>query len=111
MVIWIKRLARILSFMAFFAVLLAGINPDDPLNVAIGLAAVAKGFAAAMLFWLTGYIVGDIVFKGVLESVEREPQDPLEGGMVQWFREEKERTSPDTLAVADRSKETAPVAK
>ena len=105
MLIWIRRFARIAGCFAFFAVFFAGIDPGDPLNVDIAFMALAKGFAAAALFWIAGYIAGDIVFKGVVEAVDPVLDDPLEGGMVQWLREEKERMSPETIALEAQKKD------
>jgi len=49
-------------------------------------------------FWFVGFVAGDIVLKGVLESVNNEDVSPVEGGILQHFRDEKERMSPDKIA-------------
>jgi hypothetical protein len=96
---WIKRFARILSVAAFFGVFLVGINPDDPLNTTNALWAAAKGFAAFSIFWLAGYILGDIIFKGVIETLNKEEIPAFEGGLVQRLRDEQETLDPDTGAL------------
>jgi hypothetical protein len=96
---WIKRTARILSIAVFFAVMLSGINPENPFDVQIGLWALLKGVLAGAIFWLAGYILGDIIFKGVVETVAENEIPVHEGGLVQRIREEKEKEDPDANAL------------
>lgn len=103
--IWIKRLARILSIAVFFAVLLAGINPEDPFNTTNALWALIKAVGAFSLFWLAGFILGDIILKGAVETLDKEDVPVYEGGLAQRLREQKETLDPDAKAL--RPKETA----
>ena len=89
MVFWIKRGAMVLSCIAFFVVLVAGINSNDPFNTYGLIIASLRGLLAAFVFWLLGFVVGDIILKGVLEDLHVDRIDPLEGGVVQHFHDQK----------------------
>lgn len=108
MVIWIKKLARILAWAAFFGVFLAGIDFADPLNPTAALLSLAKAGAAAFLFWLMGYILGDIIIKGLVDTLEAEEVSLAEGGLVQRIRDEKERTSPEAIVEKTAESERTP---
>jgi hypothetical protein len=96
---WIKRIARILAIGVFFGVFLAGINPDNPLDVTNGLWALAKALVGFAVFWIAGYILGDIIFKGVVESVGTDDVPLYEGGLIQRVKEEKLKQDPDAKAL------------
>ena len=95
MVVWIKKLARLVAWGAFFGVFIAGIDFADPLDPAAALLALAKAGVAAFLFWLMGYILGDIIIKGLVDTLEADAVPLDEGGMMQRIRGEKERSSPE----------------
>jgi hypothetical protein len=95
---WIKTSAWILAGCAFFAVLLVSIDPSDPFNLDVTVPALLKALASALLFWLLGYIVGDVVLKGLVESVTVEEIPAYEGGLIQQVRDEKLRSDPELLA-------------
>ena len=86
---WIKRGARLVCFFVFFAVLITGIDPHDPFNVLHATLALGKAFLAAALFWFAGFIISDIVFKGLLEHINMGEIHILEGGFLQQIRDEK----------------------
>jgi hypothetical protein len=94
MILVIKRSARIIGFITFFAVLFFSLNPDDPLATMPLIIALTKAFGAALVFWLTGYIVGDIIFKGLVETINPAQVDRLEGGLIQRVVEEKQSREP-----------------
>jgi hypothetical protein len=89
MVYWIKRLANILAVTAFFVVFFAGIDPVEPFHALRASSGLLRGVLAASLFWFGGFVIGDIVLKGVVEDVPEESIDELEGGMLQRVRETK----------------------
>ncbi|MDD5675486.1 MAG: hypothetical protein PHC61_15055 [Chitinivibrionales bacterium] len=89
MVYWIKKSARLICFFVFFIVLITGINPNDPFNVIHDTLALGKAILAAALFWFTGFILSDIVFKGLLEHIDMSEIHILEGGLMQQIRDEK----------------------
>ncbi|MBD3315538.1 MAG: hypothetical protein GF344_07100 [Chitinivibrionales bacterium] len=89
MVYWIKRLANILAVSAFFVIFFAGINPVNPFDMLAALAVMLRGVLGASLFWFGGFVIGDIILKGVVEDIPDETIDVLEGGMLQRVRESK----------------------
>ena len=95
MIFWIKRVATILGFSAFFAVLficLAGsVDPFDPMQI---VSAIIKASLGAALFWFAGFIIADIFFKGVLTDINVEDSNLLEGGLIQHLHTKKEQQVP-----------------
>jgi cytochrome b subunit of formate dehydrogenase len=89
MVYWIRRLAHILAVTAFFVVFFAGIDPVEPFHAVRASMAFVRAALAASLFWFGGFVIGDIVVKGVVEDIPEEAIDELEGGMLQRVREAK----------------------
>ena len=90
MIYWIKRFAHIVSYVAGFAVFFVTLDPSDPMGLESMGWALAKGCAAMALFWFVGYIIGDIIFKGVVEDVPKDiEEDPVEGGLLQRVLETK----------------------
>ena len=93
---WIKSGARIVSLSSFFIAFFLGIDPSDPLNVNAAAIAFVKGCAAALLFWIVGYIVSDVVVKGVLTDVHTNENDIVEGGLLQRLRAMQAELSPES---------------
>jgi hypothetical protein len=97
MVQWIKRFAGILGWMSFFIVLFAGIDPADPFDMSIALPALARAIISATLFWFAGFIIGDIMFKGVVEDVVEREMDDIEGGVLQRIHDIKRESAAATM--------------
>jgi len=87
MIYWIKKLARMLGWSTFFLIFLTNLNPDNLLDHAIVMGAIFKGIAGACLFWFVGYIIGDVVFKGVIEDIKSDNIDLIDGGILQRIGE------------------------
>ena len=83
MMYWIKRIARQLELLTFFTVFASGIDPADPFNAQIAIWACAKGCVGALLFWLLGFIIADIVIKGLVTDIRTDENDTMEGGLLQ----------------------------
>jgi hypothetical protein len=98
MVFWIKRMARILGIVTFFIVFFIGLDPARPFDPQIAIIAFIKGVLGAILFWFAGFILGDIVFKGLVTDVATTGSDAIEGGLIQRIHEEKMRADPDASA-------------
>jgi hypothetical protein len=96
MVFWIKRTARILGIVTFFVVFFIGLDPARPFDLQIVTIAFFKGILGAVLFWFAGFILGDIVFKGLVTDVATGGSDAIEGGLIQRIHEEKMRNDPDS---------------
>ncbi|NLG18279.1 MAG: hypothetical protein GX556_13180 [Fibrobacter sp.] len=95
MVFWIKKIAAILCFTTFFAVLFINMagssDPFDPLNIVQSLIIASLSGA---LFWFAGFIVGDIFFKGVLTDIDVDDSNLLEGGLLQQVHMKREQQVP-----------------
>ncbi len=100
MICWIKRIARILGILSFFIAFFMGIDPYDPFDVRTALNAVIKGFAGALLFWMMGFIVADIIIKGIMMSVPTEASDAIEGGLLQRLHAARSSLSGESDASA-----------
>jgi hypothetical protein len=94
---WIKRIARLLSLSSFFIIFLFGIDPADIFNANTALIAFAKGCVGALLFWLLGFIVADIIIKGLVTDVRTDENDTLEGGLLQRLHGVQASLSPDSI--------------
>jgi hypothetical protein len=96
MMYWIKRIARLLSLSSFFVVFFLGIDPADPFNANAALIAFIKGCGAAVVFWVLGFIVADIVIKGLVTDVHTDESDTMEGGLLQRLHNIQTSLSPDS---------------
>ncbi len=99
MAFWIKRTARIIGAVTFFVVFFMGLDPARPFDPQIVATAFSKGVLGAILFWFAGFILGDIVFKGLVTDVTTAESDAIEGGLLQRIHEEKIRSNPDTVGL------------
>ena len=92
---WIKKGAFLLGTTVFFIILLTSLIGLDPLNPIHLIPAIIKAVLGGALFWFTGFILGDIVFKGVMTDIDsNDKNNLLEGGLVQRIHMEKERYVP-----------------
>jgi hypothetical protein len=98
MVFWIKRFARILSIVTFFIVFFLGLDPSQPFDLQIASLALFKGLLGALLFWFAGFILADIVLKGLIAGVPTNEVDAVEGGLLQRIHDEQVRGNPDSKA-------------
>ena len=98
MVIWIKRIARILSLMTFFFVFIIGIDPAQPFEPILLATAFAKAFIGAMLLWFAGFVLADIVLKGLVSTIPTSEDDSIDGGLIQRIHEEKIKTGTEYVA-------------
>jgi hypothetical protein len=101
MVFWIKRTARILGIVTFFVVFFMGLDPAHPFDSQIVIIALLKGSVGAILFWFAGFILGDIVFKGLVTGIATSESDAIDGGLIQRIHDEKKRNDPD-VAVPEK---------
>ena len=95
MVFWIKRIATILGFTAFFGIMLLNLAyAEDPFEPVWIISALLKASLGAALFWFAGFIVGDIFLKGVLTDIEFEKNHLLEGGILQQIQTKQKEFLP-----------------
>ncbi len=109
MVFWIKRFAGILGWMSFFIALLTGIDFANPFAMTSAIPALLRGIGGALFFWFAGFIIGDIMFKGIVEDVAGQEDDELEGGILQRISEYQRSGSQESDAEqgAAQTKENA----
>jgi len=98
MVIWIKRIARILSFITFFFVFIIGIDPAQPFDPMMLTVAFVKAFLGAVLFWFGGFVLADIVLKGLVSTIPTTEDDSIDGGLIQRIHEEKVKIISENVA-------------
>jgi hypothetical protein len=96
MVIWIKRFAVIVGLAVFFSVFFFSIAGRDPFEASNFIPALVKAFCGASLFWFAGFILGDILFKGVLSDIDYDKANLLEGGLLQQITQKQGRAVPVT---------------
>ncbi len=95
MIYWIRKAAMLLGYTVFFGVLFLSLSSsDDPFNFGSLIMCIIKALIGGGLFWFTGYILGDIFFKGVLTDLEVEKSCMLEGGLIQRINEKNEDALP-----------------
>lgn len=82
MTFWIKRCARMMATGSFFIAFFLGMDPNDPFDKNMLIVAVLKGCAAAFLFWAAGFVLADIVIKGMVSDISTDEKDALEGGVL-----------------------------
>ncbi|MFP4416469.1 MAG: hypothetical protein ACOC4C_02250 [Fibrobacterota bacterium] len=83
MVAWIRRFARLGGLGTFFMLLLLGVDLNDPFDPATLYIALIKAFTGGLIVWMASFVVGDIIFKGVVEDIPELPDDDIEGGLLQ----------------------------
>lgn len=111
MIIWIKRCARILAISSFFIAFFLGLDPSDPFDKTALLMAFVKGCLGALMFWAVGYIIADIVIKGLVAGIPTHEEDAIEGGVLQRLYDFRSDLNPDSQgesaqagAVGDKKK-------
>lgn len=88
-------MAIILGYSVFFGVLFISLAAsNDPLDFRSIIFAIIKALLGGGLFWFAGYILGDIIFKGVLTDVEIDKANMLDGGLIQRINKKLEDSLP-----------------
>ena len=80
-----------LSYGAFILIFLAGYDFAGTFTLESITPLILKALFGAVLFWFSGMIIGDIVIRGIVEDIDAEKLDPLEGGFEQRIAEEKKK--------------------
>jgi hypothetical protein len=98
---WIKKFARIVGIVCFFIVFFTTLDYSRPFELDVLLWSLGEGLAAAAMFWFVGFIIGDMMFKGIVEDVRTEDVDELEGGLMQRVRETRQQAIPRSDSVPE----------
>jgi hypothetical protein len=83
MTYWIKKIAGMLSTGAFFIGFFMSIDPTNPFDLSIFTVAVLKGASGAVFFWAAGFIIADIIIKGLVTGIDTGETDTVDGGLLQ----------------------------
>ncbi|KMQ50603.1 hypothetical protein CHISP_2454 [Chitinispirillum alkaliphilum] len=105
MVVWIKRISTILAGSAFFITLLISIDFSNLLDTSVMFSALIKSFFAASLFWFCGFVIADVLLKGVIDDIPNDPMNLLEGGLLQHIHNQQVQNDPILAEMADAARE------
>ncbi|MCL2219382.1 MAG: hypothetical protein FWC23_05515 [Chitinispirillia bacterium] len=83
MVLWTKRLAFFLGFCAFVVMFLVSYDFENYFDTMVIVIATMKGFAASLVFWLVGLILGNIFLKGLITDIPVNHEHLIDGGLLQ----------------------------
>ncbi len=79
----VKQVAKLLAFMVFLTIFLVGYPFGQAFTHEILIPVLIKASVGAVLFGIGGIIIGDIIIKGIVEDIDSDKLDPLEGGFEQ----------------------------
>ncbi|HEX3019055.1 MAG TPA: hypothetical protein VHP36_02085 [Chitinispirillaceae bacterium] len=95
MIYWIKKTAMLLGYTAFFGILFFCLfSSENQFDFNTIILCLIKALLGGGLFWFLGFILGDIIFKGVLTDVEIEKSNLIEGGLIQRITSKHESALP-----------------
>jgi hypothetical protein len=98
MVYWIKKFAKIAGFIAFFTVFFVSSDFSEPPELASLIVALIKGIAAGAICWFAGFIIADMIFKGIVETGSHGGEDELiDGGILQRVIQTGENAAPEAV--------------
>lgn len=88
MLYWIRRFSKMLALLTFIIIFfLKGINYENLSDLTLIFPAIIKGLIGAVIFWVAGFVISDIVFKGIVEDIPNDDLDILDGGIVQRMKQ------------------------
>jgi hypothetical protein len=93
MILLLKKTAFTLGVLSFFLIFIIGVDPENLFDLPTLMRAFVKGCCGLALFWFCGIVMGDIVFKGIVNEMQEEKFENLEGGFLQRFIEVKNKDS------------------
>jgi len=92
---WIKRGTRLFAGLTFFIVLMSSLVTAGSFSMAHIVAAVTYALIAAMLCWFAGFVISDIIIKGVVTHIDDQGNDALiDGGLLQQVKMMQEKFVP-----------------
>ncbi len=86
---WISRSAWILGTGSFFVFFFCGLDYSDPFGMEPLLIAGGKALLGAILVWVAGFIIADIIFKGIVEDIDVHEIEAIENGLAQRVFEKR----------------------
>ena len=94
MIFWIKKFAAIVGLTTFFVLFVMTLAACGDLSWESLASSFVRALTGAMLLWVVGIVIADILFKGIISDLEYDRRDMAEGGLVQQMQMIKEQTSP-----------------
>jgi hypothetical protein len=92
---WIKKCARIFGAIVFFLILFYNLIEMNSFESTVIVIAIIKAFLCGVIFWFVGFIISDILLKGIITDIDtNNKENLLEGGFVQRMHMEKEKLHP-----------------
>lgn len=92
---WIRRGTRLFAGVVFFIVLANVLLTEQSFGMETLLRGATLAFFGAVLFWFVGFVVLDIIIKGLVTDIEDNSVDTLiDGGMLQRVKEMQEQYVP-----------------
>ncbi len=104
MIYWIKRIARIVSLLAFLIIFFVSYS-NSGFEIASLPVSLLKGMGAGFVFWFIGFIIADIILKGAVETIPEDNLEEEEGGLVARTKEAARRNSLSIKLKDQRSKQ------
>lgn len=105
----IKKIAFILGVGCFFVIFLMGIDAGNLFDPETLTVAFFKGLCGGIAFWFSGFIIGDIIIKGIIHDIQEKQNDELEGGFLKRFHDVK--AAENTKMLKDKNKPGVEVAE
>ena len=90
-IVWIRRMALIMGFGAFFLTLVLSL---DSLGFSGLIPAILRSIIAGSCFWFAGFIIGDILIKGMVHDIANDPENLIEGGLLQQIHNQQVLSNP-----------------
>ncbi|ERP38894.1 hypothetical protein [Chitinivibrio alkaliphilus] len=84
-----KNLSVLFAFLFFLFLFFVFINFTVPSDVTFLMMALIRASIGAMVFWVFCLIVIDIIVKSVVDDIDPDDLNPLEGGLEQHIHERK----------------------
>lgn len=84
------QLSSIFATLVFLLMLFVGIDFFEPLSLDTIIPSTIRAGLVAFLFWISGLVAGDVIIKGIVDDINIDSLDPLEGGLEQRLYGEKQ---------------------
>lgn len=92
---WIRRGTRLFAGMMFFIVLISSLVTAGSFSLAICIIAGTYAFIAATLCWFGGFVISDIVLKGMVTHIDHQGIEVLiDGGLLQQVKMMQDKMVP-----------------
>jgi hypothetical protein len=95
MMYWIQRGTRLFSGSIFFIVLISIVLSSGSLSISYFAKGIIYASVSAMLCWFVGFVIIDIIVKGIVTHIEEPSADSIiDGGFLQRVKMMQEQVVP-----------------